>query len=127
MPEIEISIGGRYFEVACQEGEEHFLHAASRLLDAEASHLTDQMGRLSEGRMLLMAGLMLADKTAGLDDHVRELEEKCQTQEQLINEFRENAEALGDNVSATPSAALVDMVARLENLASGLEERTASA
>ena len=74
MPQVEITIGGRSFEVACQEGEEHFLHSASAMLDAEAAHLADQIGRMPEARMLLMAGLMLADKTAGLEDRVRELE-----------------------------------------------------
>ena len=36
MPEVPIQIGGRTFNVACQEGEEHFLHAAASLLDNEA-------------------------------------------------------------------------------------------
>ncbi|WP_445811313.1 cell division protein ZapA, partial [Yoonia sp.] len=36
MPQVEIFIGGRTFEVACQEGEEHFLHSAAAMLDAEA-------------------------------------------------------------------------------------------
>ncbi len=33
MPEVQIKIGGRPFQVACQEGEEHFLQAAAQLLD----------------------------------------------------------------------------------------------
>ncbi|MBQ2262232.1 MAG: cell division protein ZapA [Loktanella sp.] len=68
MPQIEIFIGGRTFEVACQEGEEHFLHSAAAMLDAEAATLAEQIGRLPESRMLLMAGLLLADKTVGLDE-----------------------------------------------------------
>lgn len=74
MPQVEIAIGGRTFEVACQDGEEHFLHSAAAMLDAEAAHLSEQIGRMSESRMLLMTGLMLADKTAGLEDKVREAE-----------------------------------------------------
>ncbi len=74
MPQVEIAIGGRSFEVACQDGEEHFLHSAAAMLDAEAAHLSEQIGRMPEARMLLMAGLMLADKTAGLEDKVREAE-----------------------------------------------------
>lgn len=74
MPQVEIHIGGRSFEVACQEGEEHFLHSAAGMLDAEASHLASQIGRMPEARMLLMAGLMLADKTAGLEDKVKDAE-----------------------------------------------------
>ncbi len=70
MPNLSISIGGREFEVACQEGEEHFLQSAAQMLDTEAAVLLDQIGRMPEGRMLLMAGLMLADKTAGLQEQL---------------------------------------------------------
>ena len=68
MPNIIITVGGRQFEVACQDGEESFLKAAAEVLDGEAQLLTDQVGRLSESRMLLMAGLMLADKTVVLEE-----------------------------------------------------------
>lgn len=74
MPQVEIKIGGRRFEVACQEGEESFLTAAADLLDGEAAQLSAQIGRMPESRMLLMAGLMLADRTAGLEDRLRTAE-----------------------------------------------------
>ncbi|MFB9148186.1 cell division protein ZapA [Roseovarius ramblicola] len=70
MPEVTIEIGGRPFEVACQDGEESYLHAAAKMLDEEAAVLSAQVGRVPEARMLLMAGLMLADKTAGLQDRL---------------------------------------------------------
>lgn len=74
MPEVTIQIGGRKFAVACQEGEEHYLHAAASMLDAEAQVLVSQIGRMPEDRVLLMSGLMLADKTAGLEDKLRAAE-----------------------------------------------------
>jgi len=70
MPEITIHIGGRNFEVVCKAGEEPFLHSAAALLDIEAQALTGAMGRIPENRMLLMSGLMLADKTASLEDQL---------------------------------------------------------
>ena len=36
MPNVVITVGGRQFEVACQDGEESFLEAAARVLDDEA-------------------------------------------------------------------------------------------
>lgn len=83
MPEVLITIGGRQFEVACQDGEEHFLRSAARMLDAEASVLVGQIGRMPEARMLLMAGLMLADKTAGLEDQLRAAEERAVVAERV--------------------------------------------
>ena len=71
MSEVQIRIGGRPFTVACQPGEESYLEAAAEMLDAEAKTLVDQLGKMPESQMLLMAGLMLADKTAGLEDQLR--------------------------------------------------------
>ena len=68
MPNIIITVGGRQFEVAWHDGEENFLKAAGEVLECEAQLLTDQVGRLSESRLLLMAGLMLADKTVVLEE-----------------------------------------------------------
>ena len=59
MPQIEITIGGRNFEVARQDGEEQFLMTAAAMLDVEASSLSTQVGRMPESRMLLMAGLFV--------------------------------------------------------------------
>ena len=68
MPEVEIEIGGRRFEVACQPGEEDYLISAATALNEEASNIGQQSGRLSESRMLLMAGLMLADQMGSFKD-----------------------------------------------------------
>ena len=68
MPEVEIEIGGRRFEVACQPGEEDFLISAASALNEEASNIGQQSVRLSETRMLLMAGLMLADQMGNFKD-----------------------------------------------------------
>ena len=74
MPQVEVTIGGRAFTVACQSGEEPYLTAAAKLLDEEASGLASQAGRMPESKMLLMAGLMLADRAAGLEDRLRQAE-----------------------------------------------------
>lgn len=82
MPQVEITIGGRHFEVACQPGEESYLRSAAEMLDAEATTLSSQIGRMPESRMLLMAGLMLADKAAGLEERLREAEARIAALEQ---------------------------------------------
>ena len=74
MPEIKLTIGGRDFEVACQEGEENFLTDAANLLNSESQKLVSQLGRLSESRMLLMAGLMLADRMINAEKSFAERE-----------------------------------------------------
>ena len=88
MPEVTIHIGGRDFDVSCQEGEESFLHSAAKMLDDEARVLSDQIGRMPEARMLLMAGLMLADKTAAVEDRIKMVEAKLAEREAELEQMR---------------------------------------
>jgi cell division protein ZapA len=125
MPEVRITIGGRDFDVACQEGEEHFLRSAAAMLDGEAQLLVDQIGRLPEARMLLMAGLMLADKTAGLDEQLRRLEDKIATQNAWIEELQTRGGA-APAAAADLSPVLEDVAERAERLAATLEAKLAS-
>ncbi len=128
MPEVQITIGGRAFTVACQAGEEHYLHSAAGLLDTEASALMEQIGRLPESRMLLMAGLMLADKTAGVDDRIKSLEDKIAQQEAWIEELqsRPQPEPHRVEVAVIPNEVnetLAELAARAEALAEAAEEK----
>lgn len=128
MPEVDIQIGGRTFQVACQDGEEHFLHSAAEFLDTEAMALMDQIGRLPEGRMLLMAGLMLADKHAGTEEQMKQLEDKVAQQEAWIEELqsRPKPEPEKAEVAVIPtevSESLAELAARAEALAESAEER----
>ncbi|MGB5871016.1 MAG: cell division protein ZapA [Albidovulum sp.] len=127
MPEINVTIGGREFEVFCQPGEEHFLRAAARLMDNEAATLLSQIGRLPESRMLLMAGLMLADKTAGMEDQLRALEERVQLAERVATNARATQERV--EVPVLPQSVLdsmAEIAARAESLADQIEDQMAS-
>ncbi len=128
MPEVDVEIGGRKFEVACQEGEEHYLRAAAAMLDEEASLLTAQIGRIPEARMLLMAGLMLADKTAGVQDKLRESEDKMTEKEAELDQLRnaQPGEVQRIEVPVVPRPAL-DALDALARRAEALAERAESA
>ena len=67
MIEVEITIGGHKFRIACAPGEEEQLDSAAKLLDREALSLQSVNGRVPETKMLLMAGLMLGDKVKALE------------------------------------------------------------
>ena len=83
MPELILEIGGRVFEVACDAGEEPSLERAGALLDAEATRL-GEAGRATEKRMLLLAGLMLADTMTGVQDQLRLTEERLRQAEERV-------------------------------------------
>lgn len=78
--------------------------------------------------MLLMAGLMLADKTAGTQDQIKAMENKIAQQEAWIEELQnrptpqpEKVEVavIPDDVTQT----LAELAARAEALAEAAEEK----
>jgi cell division protein ZapA len=133
MPEVEIDIGGRTFAVACQEGEEPYLRAAAKMLDTEATVVLGQIGRMPSDRMLLMAGLMLADKTAALEDELKETQAKVGAQEKALRSAEERladrARRIAELQEAGPRTELPDrftdglaeLAARAEALAEEVE------
>ena len=130
MPEVTIHIGGRDFDVSCQEGEESFLHAAAKMLDDEARVLSDQIGRMPEARMLLMAGLMLADKTAAVEDRIKEVEAKLADSEAELARLRDAPAPAAEKVEVpvvpeSVTETLAELAARAEALADEVEEKTA--
>lgn len=130
MPDVQINIGGRSFEVACQAGEEPYLRAAAQLLDTEASALVAQIGRLPEARMLLMAGLMLADKTAGVEEKLREAEAALGKANADLEALRARPAPEPERVEvpvipASVTDTMAELAARAEALAEEIEEKAA--
>lgn len=131
MPEVTIQIGGRGFEVSCQEGEESYLHSAAKMLDDEAQVLSDQIGRMPEGRMLLMAGLLLADKTAAGEDRIKEVEAVLAERDAELEQLRAQPkpEPIRIEVPVVPDVVtdtLAELAARAESLAAEVEEKIAA-
>lgn len=128
MAQVEVTIGGRSFDVACQDGEEKYLQSAAAMLDNEAAALSSQIGRMPESKMLLMAGLLLADKTAGLEEKLRASEARAaELQAQLQSAQGAPApEPERVEVPVIPghvTEMLAEMAARAEALAAEVEEK----
>ena len=62
MAEVELTIAGRPYKVACRNGEEDTLRKAAALVDAKSREALAGLGTLSESRQLLFAALLLADQ-----------------------------------------------------------------
>ncbi|WP_121631859.1 cell division protein ZapA [Tropicibacter alexandrii] len=125
--EVQIGIGGRTFEVACQDGEEQYLQHAASLLDQEAQVLVTQIGRMPEARMLLMAGLMLADKTAGLEEQLKEYDDRLSALQAELADLKsrpapEPREVEVPRIPEAVTEAMAELAARAESIADTVEE-----
>ena len=128
MPEQKITIGHKEFAVACQPGEEQFLITAAAMLDAEARTLLDQIGRVPAERMLLMSGLMLADKTAAVEDKLKDAEAQIESMRAEISRLHARP-AQKVEVPVVPqdlTDGLSELAARAEAVAEEMESRAST-
>jgi cell division protein ZapA len=70
MSEVEISVGGRRYTIACNPGEEKDVLLASEKLDKEAEHIVKNIGKVADVKLLLMAGLMIAGRLKTVEKEV---------------------------------------------------------
>ncbi|MBC9245725.1 cell division protein ZapA [Paracoccus sp. 11-3] len=117
MAEVEFTIGHKEYRIGAQDGEERLLQRAAAILDGEAQQILEQAGRTPEPRLLLLAGLMLADRFATM-------EERATKAERHLNRLQSNPQRV--EVPIIPSdlkEAMAELAARAESLAERLEEQ----
>ena len=73
MPLVNVLVNGRAYTVACDEGEEDHLRELGQYLDKRVRELIGSVGQVGDSRLLLMAGLLVADE---LSDALGKLEER---------------------------------------------------
>jgi cell division protein ZapA len=73
MPQVSITINGRAYPVACDEGEEERIRELARMIDSKVAGFARQVGQAGEARLLVLAALVLADELAEANETARRL------------------------------------------------------
>ena len=115
MPEVMVEVAGRSYRLGCGEGEEQHLLALAARVDGEAARLGGALGQASEGRLMLMSALMLADRLSETEAALQAAERRATRVEQ---ERRDLFGGAGEGEIADSIDALAD---RIESLAGRLE------
>ena len=68
MGQINVTIGGRSYPLACRDGEEERLTSLAAHVDAKAAELASAIGQMSEPRLLLMSAILIADELFDVKD-----------------------------------------------------------
>ena len=83
MSEVTVDVAGRSYRLGCGPDEEEHLTGLAVMLDTEARALLRQFGQMSEGRLLLMTALMVADRLAEAQDTTHQTEQRLAQSEKL--------------------------------------------
>jgi cell division protein ZapA len=114
MPKVDVTINGRAYQVACKDGEESHLADLAEYFDKRVSELIDTIGPASETRLMLMAGLVIADELS-------ETLDKVETLETAVTDARERGASGSAAVTEKAGRAIDVLAQRLEAIAERLE------
>lgn len=75
MATVMVTIDGKTYRMACDEGQENHLAGLARRLDRYISHLKSSFGEIGDHRLSVMAGIMVMDEMSELEKRYADLEE----------------------------------------------------
>ena len=74
MTQVSVTIAGRSYRMACEEGEEARLEALARDYDAKIAEMRQAFGEIGDMRLHVMAALTFADELSALRERITALE-----------------------------------------------------
>ncbi len=124
MSEVTVDVAGRSYRLGCGPDEEEHLTGLATKLDAEARALVRQFGQMSEGRLLLMTALMIADCLAEAEDKTYQAEQLLAQSEKLADSRAEPADMFDPEREEQLTSRINALVAQIESM--GGEEDAAA-
>ena len=73
MAEVDISINGRSYRISCKDGEEERVKSLATLINNQVQKLSEKIGQLGEARMILLASLVLLDKSDEIEKEAEKI------------------------------------------------------
>lgn len=134
MAKVSISIRGRTYSIACEDGEEARVLELAAALDAEVTDLGSALGGLGESHLLVITGLSLIDRindiraeaAAGAsdrqntdgaaEDRITEIQTKAEEDRQTFEADRVDLQRALDAERARVAALEKEIVAAAEKI-----------
>jgi cell division protein ZapA len=79
MAQINVTINGRSYRMACDDGEEDRLMGLAARFDGWINELRGAFGEIGDQRLTVMAGIMATDQLAELENRIKRLEAELAT------------------------------------------------
>ncbi len=118
MSQVSVTINGRQYRMACEDGQEGHLTRLAKELDQRIDQLRASFGEIGDTRLTVMAALTIADELSELGTKMRRLEEE-------LTALQDARVVAADRAQATQGAivnALNAAAERIEGITRNLNE-----
>lgn len=118
MSQVSVTINGRQFRMACEDGQEGHLMNLARDLDARIDGLRSKFGEIGDTRLTVMAALTIADTLSETSQRINRLEEEVAA----MQEARAHSGERARDAQAAVAAALTAAAERIEVITKKLNQ-----
>jgi len=118
MSSVNVTINGRQFRMACEDGQEGHLTKLAQELDARIEALRGNFGEIGDNRLIVMAALTVADELSEATNRLRRLEEELAALQDARVSMVDRSKA----TQAAVVAAFTSAAERLEAVAKKLNQ-----
>ncbi|MGQ4273481.1 cell division protein ZapA [Terrihabitans sp. B22-R8] len=119
MAEVHVTIAGRKYRMACDDGQEEHLHALSAEVDAKIEQMRASFGEIGDMRLTVMASVVLADELS----EARQRIEALKADVAGLRGADSDALAAMKNDEVRAAARIEGIAARLESVAAELNTK----
>jgi cell division protein ZapA len=123
MAQVTVTIDGKAYRMACEEGQEDHLTDLATRFDRYVGHLKDQFGEIGDLRITVMAGIMIMDEISELTRRVASLE----TELDSLRSNRDTTLAATTRTEESIAAAIVEVSGQLRGITDKLNGRVPTA
>jgi cell division protein ZapA len=122
MSQVSVTINGRQFRMACEDGQEGHLMNLARELDNRINNLRTKFGEIGDTRLTVMAAITVADELSEAGQRIKRLEEELETLQNAQVAISDRNKA----AQAAIAAALSRAAERVENITKALNATIAN-
>ncbi len=119
MAQVTVTIDGKAYRMACEEGQEDHLTDLATRFDNYVGHLKGQFGEIGDLRITVMAGIMVMDEISELTRRVAGLESELDT----LRNSSDSVLAANARTEEGLAAALGEVTSRIRGITDKLNGR----
>jgi cell division protein ZapA len=105
MSQVTVTINGRQFRMACEDGQEGHLMRLAKELDQRIDKLRGNFGEIGDARLTIMAALSLSDELADVTGRLKTVERELTALQDARVASAEHAKATQAAITAALNAA----------------------
>jgi cell division protein ZapA len=116
MPQVTVTIAGKMYRMACDDGQEEHLNGLASRLDGTINDLRGVFGEIGDQRLTVMSAITVLDQLSEAERRLGALEQEVAQ----LRESRDGLESRQGDLEARVAGRLTEVAERIEAVAHAL-------